>query len=192
MNGLLKWMSIGLPLILVGAILLPFLATSRAAGVKPAQLSAELRGHDNRQPIFRERYRGPVFFLLTAQQDKIKIFQEWCSWGYFTRWYSARQIGGKAKDYVIKRRSRGWTKNFPATHELKKGQFIINSTDLCDGSWLVEPALPKKDLQLKLTGHFEIKPDKESDKQKVWTGKLSTKSIEIIVGPECAAKLNKK
>jgi hypothetical protein len=67
----------------------------------------------------------------------------------------------------------------------------LRGNDLCDGTWTVEPDLPLKDLELRLTGHLEIGPDEETRKQKVWTGKLITKPIVIIMGKTCAARLNK-
>ncbi len=158
-----------------------------------ASLRAELRGNDNRQPIFRHNYRNGVHFLLFSLRDNTKVFQEWCSWGYFTRTFTATMIGGPATRYVLKRNpNKIWSKNYPAAHKLKKGEFLITYVDLCDGSWIAEPALPEKDAELRLTGQFEIKPDDESRKQKVWAGKLKTKPIEIILGSKCAARLNGK
>jgi hypothetical protein len=100
-------------------------------------------------------------------------------------------VEGPGTKFVFKRsQQKIWTKNYPATHQIKKGEFLITNIDLCDGTWTVEPDIPEKDLELRLTGYLEIKPDEETRKQKVWTGKLSTRPIEIIMGKTCAARLN--
>jgi hypothetical protein len=156
------------------------------------ELQAELPGNDNKRPNFRDNYRNEIHFVLSAGKDPVRVFQEWCSWGYFTRWFSAQVQGGPATKYVFKRSNRkAWTKNYPATHEIKPGKFLITNVDLCDGTWTVEPDLPEKDLELRLTGYLEIKPDEETRKQKVWTGKLTVKPILIIMGKSCAAIINK-
>lgn len=160
--------------------------------VQAGELNAELRGNDSRQPIFRDNYRNEIHFLLTAEKGPVRVFQEWCSWGYFTRSFSAWALDAVDKKYVFKRSNRmAWTKNYPATHNLKKGEFLITNVDLCDGTWTVEPDLPEKDLELSMIGHFEIKPDEETRKQKVFTGKLKTKPIKIVMGKSCAAIINK-
>jgi hypothetical protein len=173
----------------VVALLLMCLSTPFA--VRADELRAELRGNDSRQPIFRDNYRNAIHFLLTAQRGPTRVFQEWCSWGYFTRWFTAQAVEGPGTKFVFKRsQQKIWTKNYPATHQIKKGEFLITNIDLCDGTWTVEPDIPEKDLELRLTGYLEIKPDEETRKQKVWTGKLSTRPIEIIMGKTCAARLN--
>jgi hypothetical protein len=156
------------------------------------ELKAELRGNDSKQPIFRDNYRNEIHFLLTAKKGPMRVFQEWCSWGYFTRWFTAREVEAVDKQYVFRRsRRKVWTKNYPATHLIKKGQFLITNVDLCDGTWTVEPDLPEKDLELSLTGYLEIEPDEETRRQKVFTGKLKTRPIVIIMGKSCAAVINK-
>jgi hypothetical protein len=156
------------------------------------ELRAELRGNDSKQPIFRDNYRNEIHFLLTAKKGPVRVFQEWCSWGYFTRSFTAWNLEAVDKKYVFKRSNRkAWTKNYPATHKIKKGDFLVTNVDLCDGTWTVEPDLPVKDLELSVIGHFEIKPDEETRKQKVFTGKLKTKPIKIIMGKACAAIINK-
>jgi hypothetical protein len=156
------------------------------------ELRAELRGNDSRQPIFRDNYRNGIHFLLTARNGPVRVFQEWCSWGYFTRSFAAWALDAVDKKYVFNRSNRmAWTKNYPATHKLKKSEFLITNVDLCDGTWTVEPDLPEKDLELSVIGYLEIKPDKETRKQKVFTGKLTTKPIKIVMGKSCAAIINK-
>lgn len=191
MNKRILWASVYLAFLCTAIAYLPSLAAKSHAGGAGQALRAELRGNDNRQPIFRSNYRNDLLFILFSKRDRTKVFQEWCSWGYFTRSFSARQEGGKAADYVIKRKpDKVWSKNFPATHTLPRGEFLVTSADLCDGSWIAEPALPLEDMELTLTGHFEIEPDKETKEQKVWTGKLTTKPITIVLGRGCAAVLN--
>ncbi|HOX44191.1 MAG TPA: hypothetical protein PK668_11365 [Myxococcota bacterium] len=180
------------------AVLLLALGATPAGAAGPAgppepALRAELRGNDGRQPVFRVEYRSPVHFLLFSNQDGLRVFQEWCSWGYFTRSFSARQVGGAAREFVLRRNpNQAWTKNFPATHSLDRGAFLITSADLCDGSWIAEPALPLEDLELELVGHFEIKPDEETVEQKVWTGRLSTRPLTAILGRDCVEVLNRR
>ena len=176
-----------------GSVFLPTLVSKAQAGASDDSLRAELRGNDSKQPIFRPNFRNDIHFLLFSKRDRTKIFQEWCSWGYFTRSFSAKSVGGKAGNFIIKRNpNKIWTKNYPATHSLNKGEFTITSADLCDGTWISEPVLPLEDMELRLTGHLEIRADAETGKQKVWTGKLSTRPLVIIMGRGCTEILNKQ
>ena len=120
------WASSYLVFLVAAIFFLPTLA-----GTRDDSLRAELRGNDNKQPIFRPDYRNDIHFLLFSTRDGTRVFQEWCSWGYFTRTFTAKQVGGKAKEYAIKR-----------------------------------------------------------NPNQVWTGKLSTLPLVIIMGRGCASVLN--
>ncbi len=187
------WAGANIAFLIAAMVFVPSLARLTQADTRGEPLRAELRGDDNRRPIFRANYRNDIHFLLFSQRDGTKIFQRWCSWGYFTRSFSARALGGSARQYALKRNpNMAWTKNFPATHTLGAGQFLISSADLCDGSWIAEPALPLEDLELEVIGHFAIPADEETAKQKVWTGELSTEPLVILLGRDCAEVLNKR
>jgi len=186
------WWSTYSVFLVAAIVVLPSLGPARQAGGGDPALRAELRGDDAKRPVFRPELRRRILFLLLAERDATRVFQQWCSWGYFTRSFSAEILGGAAGRFAIKRNpNRVWSKNYPASHRLDRGELLITSVDLCDGTWIAEPALPQRDLELVLTGHFAIAPDEHTAEQRVWTGRIDTAPLRIIVGRGCTEVLNR-
>jgi hypothetical protein len=153
-------------------------------------LSVQIRGNDNKEPQFGKRIHNEMHFVVFAQTKLVKVFQEWCSWGYYTRSFVATEGSAPSLQYTFTRGPQSWSKNFPATHEIKPGEFLVTNIDFCDGSWRVSPKLPKRDIVLELTGRLLIPVDKESKELGVWTGEQKTNALEVIIREDCIDPLN--
>jgi len=161
-----------------------------------ASLHCELRGNDekgsqNSQISFMD-FTNNMHFLLFSNQDGLKVYREWNSWGYDSRFFSAVDKQDPSKHYLIERQGMAWTENYPETHTLNKGEFIVSDVHLCDTIWHITPKLPRNaSAQLVLTPHFQIKSDKDVLKNGVWAGHIQGPSKEIFIEKSCVEKLNK-
>src|ERR1039457_6484876 len=72
----------------------------------------ELRGNDNGNIYLGEFRPNNFHFILTSDKNGLKVFQEWCSWGYYARWFEAVDEEDPHRRYRIARRGGAWTKNF--------------------------------------------------------------------------------
>jgi hypothetical protein len=115
--------------------------------------------------------------------DRIQVYQDWNSWGYFARSFTAKDENSKT--YEITRRQSEWIKNYPSTDTLNKGDLLITDIYLCDGTWRVSPKLPKqKTVSLELVGRFTMKAEKNglpTDEwtANVWTGQIQSAAVEV-------------
>jgi len=158
---------------------------SVCAGASPV-LRCELRGSENKPIQFGKDLPGWMHFILFSEQDGLKVFQEWNSWGYSARSFLARD------GYRIFRRPGAWDKNAPTTHTLNRGEFLITDINLVDGSWSVTPKLPVRPfLRLSVTAEFQVAQDADSKAAGVWTGKIRSATTEVMLDKSAIEVLNK-
>jgi len=159
-------------------------------------LKAELRGNENGGIYFRKNNSHLMHFILYSNTDNLKIYQEGSSWGYHTRSFTLADKYQKDIKYKIYRCSRAWLGNVPAVQNLNKGEFLITSINVCDGTWTVEPPfkLSNLDKNFYVSGHFEIPVNSSLSEAKthgVWTGKIDTNTVEVAIDSHCMDILNK-
>ena len=153
-------------------------------------LRCEVRGSDNKPIHFGVGRSNALNFLLFASDKRVRVFQEWNSWGYYNRTFQCTDLAD-SKSYIFSRRPRGWDKNAPSTHVLEQGQFVLTNIDFMDGSWQSTPHLPAKpQLHLRLTPRYQVEPDTSSQEEGAWVGKISGPSVEIDLDASCSKRLN--
>jgi hypothetical protein len=115
------------------------------------------------------------FYVVVTNwsKDPIRIWKDWCSWGYGNLSFEARDSGGSVT--VISKRPGEWDKNFPCPVEIEPG-----------GSWVIPVALEPILWQhspvsgnsgkttMRLRAVYEIRETKDSKEMRVWTGKVSS------------------
>ena len=192
-----------LSLCLLGYGLRPLMGESAGSNSK---LRCELRGDEHGSIYFTIHGPSHLHFLLFSDQDGISVYQAWNSWGYYARSFTAADTNFKT--YQINHRQGVWSKNFPSTSILNKGEFLITDIYLCDGNWRVSPKLPpgppakvlpgapansspwKPPVELRVVGHFQNQIDKDDMNKGVWTGGIESKPVNIFIDQECVEKLN--
>jgi hypothetical protein len=153
------------------------------------ELRCELRPSKNGVVWFSPDRRSHLHFLLLSNRTGLKVYQDWNSWGYFARSFKVKDE--HSKTYEITRRDKDWTKNFPSTDTLDKGDFVITDVDLCDETWRVSPKLPiGQDLKLRLVGRFIMQADKKEPIKDLWTGQIESAPVEAYVDKRCVDVLN--
>jgi hypothetical protein len=105
------------------------------------------------------------------------VWEYWNSWGYTAISFELMTADGKR--FVITVRDRDFTLNFPSTFTVAPGEYQVFAIRL-DRSWQVQPALPMKDeMPITLKATYEVAPDPESLKYKVWTGRVESRTYNL-------------
>jgi hypothetical protein len=75
--------------------------------------------------------------LTNTSPKPIRIWREWCSWGYFALSFEAQDQAGKA--FRISKKQRGWDKNYPDWMELAPGEPAVIDVNLDPADWEASP-----------------------------------------------------
>jgi hypothetical protein len=119
--------------------------------------------------------------VLRNDNDKpLRVWREWCSWGYFCLTFQATTADGKT--HTMKKAPQDWSKNYPDFEELSPGECVVREVFYGSAAWENFPRNPAGDPhQLKLQAIYEVTPDDESGKAGVWTGKVESPELEVAV-----------
>ena len=118
--------------------------------------------------------------VLTNVSDKpVRLWKEWCSWGYFCLSFEVQDGTGKLT--AVRKTPRGWDKNFPSFQTLQPGSNMVFEVNF--GSDWENPVLPEKgkSIQVKMRAVYEIPPDDEAKKAEVWTGKVASPEEAYVI-----------
>jgi hypothetical protein len=128
--------------------------------------------------------RRPHFHVLltnTTDQPK-RLFQEWCSWGYYALTFAFTDEHGET--FPARKGPHAWTMNFPdywtvpAHESLVIDVYFADREEWGDSFWL-SPGHPKGEVTLKAI--YQVRPDGESEKLGVWTGKIESKPVKCVI-----------
>jgi hypothetical protein len=118
--------------------------------------------------------------LTNVSKETIRLWKEWCSWGYYNLSFEARNGGGKPK--VISKRIPGWDDNFPDWIALPPGEQLIIDVGLEPSLWKNSPLVGRAEqATLRLKAIFEIPDDEDSKANKVWTGRVTSPETEYVL-----------
>jgi hypothetical protein len=119
---------------------------------------------------------GDHFHVLVrnVSDQPIRLWTDRYSWGYSN--LSFEIVGDDGKATPVRKKPRGWDKNYPDWLELKPGDtYVLNVNLNAADVWENPPrASGAKPTQLKLRAVYEITPDEQSAKLGVWTGKIQS------------------
>jgi hypothetical protein len=134
--------------------------------------------------------RSHLHFVLLSKRAGIDIYEDWNSWGYSTRSFSATD--SQSRHFEITRRlPLGWDRNFPSVTTLSDGQFLITDIYLCDGSWRVSPRMATPSGQkLTVVGRFKQERDDGFQLGNPWIGNIESAPVELNLSEGCITSLN--
>jgi hypothetical protein len=119
---------------------------------------------------------GDHFHVLVrnVSDQSIRLWTDRYSWGYSN--LSFEIVGDDGKMTPVRKKPRGWDKNYPDWLELKPGDtYVLNVNFNVADVWDNPPkASGAKPTQLKLRAVYEIEADEQSAKLGVWTGKVQS------------------
>lgn len=118
--------------------------------------------------------------VVTNISDKpVRLWREWCSQGYFNLTF--RLTDANSKTFIGKKLGRGWDKNFPDYVELGADEhFVIDVYPLRDWENFT-PVFTTEATKAKLQAVYEIKPDTDSKKYNVWSGRIESNAQEYVL-----------
>ena len=113
--------------------------------------------------------------VRNISQKPVRLWTDRFSWGYGN--LSFEQVGEGDKIIRIAKKPRAWTKNFPDWLELQAGEsYVLDvnlfNADVWENTPAVDPTLKPKVVTLRAI--YETRPDEESTKLGVWTGKITS------------------
>lgn len=112
--------------------------------------------------------------VVTNVSDRpVRLWREWCSWGYFS--LSFVVTGEDGKSVTVSKKPRGWDKNYPDATILPPGDHMVFEVTFDDAIWQNSP-LPERGRSraVKLKAEYAVGGDKDAEKLGVWTGRQSS------------------
>jgi hypothetical protein len=118
--------------------------------------------------------------VTNVSQEPIRLWREWCSWGYYNLSFKVTDDTGKTT--VVKKKPREWRKNYPDSTILGPGDHMVFEVSFDEATWEGAP-LPEqhKSRRVKMSAVFEIPEDQDTRKMKVWTGKASSPELTYTI-----------
>lgn len=124
------------------------------------------------------RSLGRHFYVVATNLSRrpIKLWRDWCSWGYFNLSFQATDRDGRR--YIAKKRLRGWDKNYPDAMIVPPGDHMvfevtIDETLWQDAPWPVAgPLFEPKIVRMKAV--YEVQVDGQAREHGVWTGRITS------------------
>lgn len=117
---------------------------------------------------------GDFQVVLTNVSDRpVRLWREWCSWGYFS--LSFVVTGEDGKSVAVRKKSRGWDKNYPDATIVPPGDHFVFRVSFDDAIWQDSP-LPERGRSrtVQLKAEYAVESDEQSEKLGVWTGRASS------------------
>lgn len=103
----------------------------------------------------------------------IRLWRDWCSWGYFNLSFVGTERDGKT--FTVKRKPRGWDKNDPDWAIILPGDHMVLDVVFKDGTWDYDPAPTVGRLwRVWLRAVFEVPADDQTKEHGVWTGLVTS------------------
>lgn len=139
------------------------------------------RAGDGGRSITLWRPSSRFSVVLTNLSDKpVRLWREWCSWGYFALSFVVNDDAGKAT--VVKKAGRGWDKNYPDWTQLDPGDSMVFEVTFGENTWENAPLpAPGKSLKVRMKAVYEVREDEESKKLNVWTGKVESPELAFTI-----------
>lgn len=152
-------------------------ADERPDGKAPIALSIAIPVHHGQRSL--NEY-NQFHVLVTNVSDKpVRLWTDRYSWGYDSLSFELLQGDGKVTPIIKK--PRGWDKNFPDWLELQPGESYVLNVEFYSARgqaiWENVPSAAEqanKPMLVKLRAVYEIRPDEQSQKLGVWTGKVES------------------
>ena len=105
------------------------------------------------------------------------------SWGYANLSFEVRDASGLVR--TVQKAEREWRKNFPDSCTLLPGDDMVLDVDFTSSDWsgAPRPSTGTKFAVVSMRAVYQILPDEESQKLKVWTGRVESPWREYTLVP---------
>ena len=114
-----------------------------------------------------------VVVVTNQSNEPIRLWREWCSWGWDTLTFRVTDGNGKTTD--VRKGDREWSANYPEATLLQPGDHMVFDVAFDQETWRDAP-LPGKgnSREIRMKAVFRIPADEQTREHKVWTGELAS------------------
>jgi len=116
-----------------------------------------------------------------------RIWQEWCSWGYFGLRFEFTDE--KGKKWFAEKKPRDWIKNYPDWWTLAPYESLVLNVYFGDSEiWQGFPFPERMSQIVTMRAILEFKADDDSRKLNIWTGRVASKEEKFTFYRRTASK----
>ena len=109
--------------------------------------------------------------LTNVGKNRIRLWREWCSWGYFNLSFEAQDENGT--QVMVTKKPREWEKNYPDLMVIPPGDHMVFEVTFDPAIWQNSPRPePGQQRIVSLRAVYQSADSKESKAKKVWSGKV--------------------
>ena len=127
----------------------------------------------------RDKARDFYVVLTNVSGESQPVWEVRNSRGYHAISFVITTADGKK--FVVSRAQEEFTKNAPTTFLVAPDEHQVFAIKL-DKWWESHPSLPKADdLRISLKAVYEVTPTPEASQQKVWTGRLESRTYDLTL-----------
>ena len=109
--------------------------------------------------------------LTNVGKNPIRLWREWCSWGYFNLSFEAQDQDGTK--VTVTKKQREWDKNYPDWMIIPPGDHMVFEVTFDAVTWRTPPTPePGKQRVVSLRAVYESADTKEARAHEVWSGKV--------------------
>lgn len=126
---------------------------------------------------------GAFHVLLTnTSSNTQRIWEDWCSWGYYGLKFQCTDASGKT--WLIVKRPHEWTKNYASYATLLPGESLVISVELADKeTWAGLPMIESNASKFTFQAVLEVEKTAESNSMNVWVGKAKSPPLVLTIYP---------
>jgi hypothetical protein len=138
---------------------------------KSMEIELSVPHGDYAKTLFVGSEDNPVSVIFRNNTDSVtRMYEDWNSWGYYNISF---EITTKDSTYIVRKKQRGWWKNFPSYHRIDPGESLVfnfnldestedsgNKKRIIGSSYQGWTGLPHKDYDsAKIKVLYELKED---------------------------------
>jgi len=156
------------------------IVVATAAGDSPITVSIAIPNnrHNERQLDYNTDKLFHVIVTNTSDEP-IRIWREWCSWGYYGLSFEFTDATGKK--WKAEKGLTAWTKNYPDFWSLEAHESLVLDVQFAKTNiWVGFPHLQQPSQTFIMRAVFEFQPDDESHKYSIWTGKVASEAKTYV------------
>lgn len=160
-------------------------AQSEALKISIAVASRDAKNATEYQNHWINLYREDTHFhvvITNISNEPKRLWETWNSWGWYNLTFEILDNQGKIL-HILKKKSHGWSKNYPSFIRLQAGEYFIIDVNLERSDWGL-PFLDKEkegNFEINLKAIYEIPEDKETKEHNIWTGKIESEIGEYTL-----------
>ena len=142
----------------------------------PIALSVAIPAHNHERRVeYHDRNTHFHVIVSNTSDTPRRIWQEWCSWGYFGLTFEFSDENGRK--WVAGKKERVWTLNSPDWWTLDPHESFVIDVYFPDSEiWLGFPLPGNGSQTVTMRAVLEFKPDDEARQHDVWTGRVASKA----------------